>query len=263
MRTSPSLSRLVLCLALGGLLVACAGKRTKPEEPPTLRTLAGREVQVDTEKRVSANEEKAITAYKNFLDAAPRANQRGEAMRRLGDLEMDSADNRIANGTAAGEAADYKVAIGRYQDYLKAYPKDPGNDRVLYQLARAHEQGGELEVALKTLDRLVQEYPDTKFHDEAQFRRGEMLFATRDYVKAEKAFSTVLNDYSRNLYHERSLYMRGWSLFKQQRLEEALHSFFGVLDLKVTVPERFGTPNFNPARPRRRGPGRVVVVVET
>ena len=240
MRTSPSLSRLVLCLALGGLLVACAGKRTKPEEPPTLRTLAGREVQVDTEKRVSANEEKAITAYKNFLDAAPRANQRGEAMRRLGDLEMDSADNRIANGTAAGEAADYKVAIGRYQDYLKAYPKDPGNDRVLYQLARAHEQGGELEVALKTLDRLVQEYPATTFHDEAQFRRGEMLFATRDYVKAEKAFSTVLNDYSRNPYHERSLYMRGWSLFKQQRLEEALHSFFGVLDLKVTVPERFG-----------------------
>jgi hypothetical protein len=27
--------------------------------------------------------------------------------------------------------------------------------------------------------------------------------------------------------------MQGWSLFKQGRLEEALHSFFGVLDLKV------------------------------
>ena len=29
-------------------------------------------------------------------------------------------------------------------DFLTAYPKDPGNDRVLYQLSRAREQGGQL-----------------------------------------------------------------------------------------------------------------------
>ena len=27
--------------------------------------------------------------------------------------------------------------------------------------------------------------------------------------------------------------MQGWSLFKQGRLEDALHSFFGVLDLQA------------------------------
>ena len=27
--------------------------------------------------------------------------------------------------------------------------------------------------------------------------------------------------------------MHGWSLFKQGRLEDALHSFFGVLDLQA------------------------------
>ena len=87
----------------------------------------------------------------------------------------------MATGEAAGTAADYQAAITRYQDFLKTYPNDPGNDRVLYQLARAHELGGELETALKTLDQLVLAYPRTAYRDEAQFRRGELLFALRDY----------------------------------------------------------------------------------
>src|SRR5437773_8429912 len=156
-------------------------------------------------------------------------------MRRLGDLEMDSADSKSDSGQAVASngGPDYRAAVARYQDYLKTYPTDPGNDRVLYQLARAQEQGGDLETALKTLDQLVQAYPNTAYRDEAYFRRGELLFTARDYPKAEQAFATVLKGDSANPYHERSLYMHGWSVFKQGRLDDALHSFFGVLDLKV------------------------------
>ena len=135
-----------------------------------------------------------------------------------------------ANGS---EAPDYKAAIARYNDFLKAYPNDPGNDRVLYQLARAHEQGGDLNTALKTLDRLVADYPLNRFRDEAQFRRGELLFTAKDYPNAEKAFATVLAGGPTVPYHDRSLYMQGWSQFKQGRLEDALRSFFAVLDLKI------------------------------
>ena len=86
---------------------------------------------------------------------------------------------------------------------------------------------------MQTLDRLVAEYPDTAYRDEAQFRRGELLFTARDYAKAEAAYATVLERDDGERYHERALYMQGWSLFKQGRLEDALHSFFGVLDLKL------------------------------
>ena len=207
--SSPTLIALAAALVLAG----CAGKRTVPEDnAPTLKTLSGREADVPEDKGVRAEVGDAIAAYRKFLDTSPKAAQRSEAMRRLGDLSMDEADNRLASGSA--NAADYKAAITRYQDYLKAYPNDPGNDRVLYQLARAHEQGGELEVALKTLDRLVAEYPKTHYFDEAQFRRGELLFTTRDYAKAEKAFALVMQGDSANPYRERSLYMHGWSLFK-------------------------------------------------
>jgi cellulose synthase operon protein C len=230
-----------LALLLAATLCACASKRTgTPDNEPTIKTLAGREVNVAPDAGITGGPERTIAAYQKFLEIAPKAPQRADAMRRLGDLEMDVADNKAADGqgTASG-APDYKAAIARYQDFLKTYPKDPGNDRVLYQLSRAHEQGGDLETALKTLDRLVAEYPQTTFSDEAQFRRGELLFAMRDYVKSEKAYAAVLASPG-NLYEDRALYMQGWSQFKQARLEEALASFFGVLDLKVAGREGEG-----------------------
>jgi len=233
-------------LVAGGLLCGCSlWRKGSPDNEPTLKSLAGRTVMVDPDQRIGGDEQKkqeqAIAAYKSFLEAAPRAPQRQEALRRLGDLEMDVADTRIANGQgAANGATDYKAAVTRYQDFLKTYPKDPGNDRVLYQLARAREQGGELDTALQTLDRLVKDFPNTKFLDEAQFRRGELLFTARDYVEAEQAYATVLASGNANPYEQRSLYMLGWSLFKQARLEEALGAFFGVLDLKLESREDDG-----------------------
>lgn len=225
-------SRLAI-IALACSLCACAGKRTaKAPEPPTLKSLAGRQIEVQVEPGAPVPEDKAIAAYRKFLEVAPNAPQRSEALRRLGDLEMDTADNKAGSSDASG-VPDYKAAIARYQDFLKAFPDDPGNDRVHYQIARAHEQGGDLESALKTLDTLVTRYPKTPFLEEAQFRRGEMLFSLRDYPRAEKAYATVLAGDRQSNFHERALYMHGWSLFKQARVEEALGSFFGVLDLKV------------------------------
>ena len=216
MRPSHSLT----LLAAACLLSACASKRGTPDNEPTLKTLAGRQVTVEKDQVVKASEAQAIEAYRQFLAVAPKAPQRAEALRRIGDLEMDSADNASAAPTATG-APDYREAIARYQDYLKTYPKDPGNDRVLYQLSRAYEQGGDLEAALKVLNQLVRDYPATAYLDEAQFRRGELLFTGRDYVNAEKAYATVLAAGTSNRYHDRALYMHGWSVFKQGRLEDA------------------------------------------
>jgi len=238
-----------LTLLACAVLAACAsGPKGTPDDEPTIASLAGRKAEVVADAGVKSNEQVAMDAYRKFLETAPKtqqAPQRAQAQRRLGDLEMDLTDSRIAEGkggvTATG-APDYKAAIARYQNYLLTYPKDPGNDRVLYQLARAQEQSGELEPALKTLDRLVAEYPNTVHREEAQFRRGELLFTARDYPRAERAYATVLagakDPAAAGAFKERSLYMQGWSIFKQGRLDEALKSFFAVLDLTVAnIPE--------------------------
>lgn len=224
-------AELALALMVAGVVVGCAGSRQKAlDEGPTLASLAGRQIAVESDPGIPASEEKAIAAYNDFLKAAPRATQRAQALRRLGDLEMDSAENLSARGNSD---PDYRAAIARYRDVLAAYPNDPANDRVLYQLARAYETAGNLETALATLDRLVREYPGTSHRDEAQFRRGELLFSARQYPRAEQAYAIVLKGGEQSPFRERALYMQGWSLFKQGRLEESLHSFFGVLDTRL------------------------------
>jgi TolA-binding protein len=238
-------ARLLAVPLLATALAACSmfgggskGPKPTPDNEPTLRSLASRQVQVDKDAGVPVNEVQAIAAYQRVLDTSPDAKQRAEALRRLGDLNMDRADTQFANGDTTAATPDYRAAVQRYRDYLKQYPNDPANDQVQYQLARAYEQGGDLELALKTLDELVRTWPKTRYLDEANFRRGEILFTLRQYPAAEKAYAAVLGEPRADAAHDsafqdRALYMRGWSLFKQGRLEDALPSFFGVLDRHV------------------------------
>ena len=223
-----ALTALVLALA------ACASPKKAPvAEPATLKSLAGRQIAVAPDQGIEKREENAAMAYKDFLKAAPRDPHRQEALRRLGDLEMDRVDSQISGENKADPKVDYGLAIKQYLEFLRTYPTDPGNDRVLYQLARAYELGGQLETSLTTLDRLVQEYPKSRYLDEAQFRRGEVLFTLRDFPKAEQAYATTMKAGDTSPYFERALYMHGWTLFKQTRLEDALASFFRVLDHKL------------------------------
>ncbi len=129
-----------------------------------------------------------------------RQGQRGGRGARLSRLPRRFAARTAAAGSAAparrprnghgrhphgdrrptGATADYKAAIARYQEFLKTYPNDSGNDRVLYQLARAYELSGELETSLTTLDRLVLLYPDDTLS-----RRGAVP-PRRDDVRAAR-----------------------------------------------------------------------------
>jgi len=229
------LAMLLLTTSLGACSLFGGGHKpgATPDDAPTLKTLLTREVVIAPDPGIPADENKAIAAYRNFLAVTPDARQRAEALRRLGDLSMSSADNDNAVNPTPSGTPDYTAAIAQYRDYLKTYPDDPDNDRILYQLARAQEQGGQLEEGLKTLDLLVARYPKTRYLDEAEFRRGELLFTLRQYPKAEQAYTLVLNGQKGNPYVERALYMEGWSKFKQGNLEEALTSFFGVLDGKI------------------------------
>lgn len=230
----------VLALAAAAMLAGCASsRRGTPDNEPTLKTLTGRQLDVSVDTGVKADEAKAIDAWKKFLDASPSVRsmpERAQAMRRIGDLEMELTDQRVAKGEgglAASGAPDYQAAVARYRAYLADYPKAADRDRVLYQLGRAQEQGGDLAGALQTLDGLMAAHPDTAYRDEVQFRRGELLFAARNYAGAEAAYGAVLLGAPEGNFRSRALYMQGWSRFKRGNLDEALKSFFGVLDLTL------------------------------
>jgi len=230
-RALKRISFAVALTALGCWALAPATAGT-PNKPATIKDLEGQQVDVSPNPPQGVDSNKTMESYKRFLDLnAGDAALREEAMRRLADLNLESSESeRIARELATNEGLRATEAIHLYSALLKTYPKYERNDSVLYQLARAYELNAQPDKALASLDRLVASYPNSRYVDEAQFRRGELLFSNKAYAAAQVAYEAVIKFGPASQFYNQSLYKHGWSLFKQGESERSLGSFAGVLD---------------------------------
>jgi TolA-binding protein len=219
---------LLTCFALATASHADSTKK----KPQTIKDLDAQQVEIDPQPPKGVDNTKTMESYKRFLDLnAGDAALREEAMRRLGDLNLESSESeRIEHELATNEGLRATEAIHLYSALLKAYPNYERNDSVLYQLARAYELNAQPDKALATLDKLVASFPKSHYIDEAQFRRGEILFSNKAYPAAQGAYEAVIKFGSASGFYNQSLYKHGWSLFKQGESERSLESFSGVLD---------------------------------
>jgi len=126
-------------------------------------------------------------------------------------------------------------AIALYKKLLEKYPNYEQNDQVLYQLSRAYEETGQNDEAMVIMNQMIVRYPDSRYMDEVQFRRGEYYFTRKKFIQAEEAYTAVLKFDVGTIYYERALYKKGWTLYKQELYEESLAEFFKLLDYKVQI----------------------------
>jgi tetratricopeptide (TPR) repeat protein len=210
------------------------------ERVPTLKDLKREPPEVRAGETVAPDPDRARDLYRRFLELeAGDPALRTEAMRRLGDLQLEAGDTARGETTGLGEA-ETREAIAIYTQLLEQQPGYARADVVLYQLARGWESLGETDKALSYLDQLVAKYPSSPRMDEAQFRRGEILFVARRYPEAQKAYVAASAYGVQSEFYEQSLYKLGWSLFKQSENEAAIDPFVRVLDLKLTDPSKPG-----------------------
>jgi tetratricopeptide (TPR) repeat protein len=234
-----SVSRLTCGAAILAAMLFGTAAYAAPKKPPTIKDLENQQVDVNPDPPKNVDPAKTMESYKRFLDLnAGDAALRAEALRRLGDLNLESSESeRIERELATNEGLRATEAIHLYTALLKTYPKYERNDSVLYQLARAYELNAQPDRALASLDQLVAQYPNSRFMDETQFRRGELLFSDKAYPKAQAAYEAVIKSGSTSAFYNQSLYKHGWSLFKQGENERSLDSFAGVLD-SVLISKR-------------------------
>ncbi len=229
---SPSIA---LAAAVGFALVMHVPRlAVAADSAPTIKDLESRPVTVQKDTKLDANATRAMDNYRRFLELQhtdPKL--RAEAMRRLGDLNLDAGEVERMEKEVNSIDTQGAEAIRLYSTLLKAYPDYGRNDQVLYQLARAYETTGQPELALSTLDRIVKAYPQSPQMDEVEFRRGELLFSAKQYPQAEQAYAVVIQHGKASSFYEQSLYKHGWSLFKQGETEESLPSFDKVLANKL------------------------------
>jgi cellulose synthase operon protein C len=232
-------SRLTCAAAILAAVALSSAGVAAPKKPATIKDLDNEPVDISTDPPQNVDAAKTMESYKRFLDLnAGDAALRSEALRRLGDLNLESSESeRIERELVTNEGLRATEAIHLYSALLKTYPKYERNDSVLYQLARAYELNAQPEKALASLDQLVAQYPNSRFIDETQFRRGELLFSDKAYPKSQAAYEAVIKAGPSSAFYNQSLYKHGWSLFKQGDNERSLDSFASVLD-SVLVSKR-------------------------
>lgn len=183
---------------------------------------------IDREKPLQADTVAAIQRYQDYLATGDHSDNRAEAMRRVGDLELRFLSEREA-GLADGRAPVGEVsaeAVARlYRKVLEAYPDFARNDQVMYQLAHARDMGGDSAATLAVLDEIVRRFPNSRHLDEVHFRRGEIHFVARRYAEAAHAYGRVVAMGTRSPFYAHALYKRGWSRFKLLDYPGALADF--------------------------------------
>ncbi|NOY62122.1 MAG: tetratricopeptide repeat protein [Gammaproteobacteria bacterium] len=237
MRAVPLLFLLLATWLLGG----CAAPPVKKEI-----TIPTFNIAETTRIKKTIYLDSAKEYYRAYLALAPNHASRPDALRRLADMKLEATEKRLAEIEEQSEHGDrealkreqnstasYDEAIALYEELLTAYPHYPLNDLVLYQLARVYDLNGEQERSLAALDRLAENYRDSRYFDEAQFRRGEAFFLRQRYSEAEAAYGAILPLGQLSPYYQKALYKHGWSLYKLERYDDAIASFVRLLDLNL------------------------------
>ena len=197
-----------------------------------------------TRAHTRGGREKAVAAYRDYLGRYPDSPSHDKIARRLADLLIESAADMQAAEPVTGNVPAqmdavakkrYAEAIAVYEQLLDKHPAHPDTAELLYQLSRAYQETGQVDRAIKAIDRLLEHAPDThpRLYADAQFRRGELLFGEGAYPQAAHAYRAVVELGASAPAYEQALYKLGWSLFKQEHYDAALDTFFTLLDRKL------------------------------
>ncbi|MBJ6801586.1 tetratricopeptide repeat protein [Geomonas propionica] len=240
----------------GGLDKAMAGYQRFLEQTPesaltpaAIRRLA--DLKVEKEYGYLSGPASAGQVLAAGLSAPERADQPAAALSpshapqaKQGESDADFEKRALQGAQTKGareaeseglERAGAREAIALYQQLLDKYPRYEGNDQVLYQMSRAHEELGQTEEAMAVMQRMVRDFPQSRYINEVQFRRAEYFFTHRQYLEAEAVYKGLVDVGPGTSYYELALYKLGWTFYKQELYEEALQRFIALLDHKVAT----------------------------
>ena len=210
------------------LLLSCAMSEHKP-------SLADVDIKGKTgetrESSIQPKSSKVIReAYSSYLkntniDDTSRLN----ALSRLAELELKFNIDSLQQDDDTEEKNHYfrlNNTIKLLKVSLKEHPKSKNNDILLYQLAKLYDQTEQHNKSTLTLNKLIDDFPKSKFYAEAQFRIAEDSFSNKKYNEAEYAYTETIISRQNKIFYEKSLFKRGWSRFKQNYYSQAIDDFF-------------------------------------
>ncbi|PSQ95799.1 MAG: hypothetical protein BRD55_09225 [Bacteroidetes bacterium SW_9_63_38] len=127
--------------------------------------------------------------------------------------------------------ADSYYALKRYEDAVEVYRRvgEQGTGYALFQSGEALNYAGRPEGALRTLNRLVERYPDSRWRPQALYRIGAVHFQEQNYEEAVAAYRRFLETYPDHTLAPEAQYGIGDSRYNAGNMEEAVTAYRTVL----------------------------------
>lgn len=125
--------------------------------------------------------------------------------------------------------ADYTEAQAIYKEILQQNPGYERLDEVIYRLGRGLIEAGKGAEAVSYLNKLVKNYPNSKYLPDAHLALGEFFFEQELLGAAKDNYEKVLNYKNNNLY-DYALYKLGWVLFNLTEYRDAVTTFKQVIE---------------------------------
>jgi len=189
----------------------------------------GKTGKLATEERQRRNE--AVRKYEEFVGKYPISPYTPDVLIALGELYLERSEEEHVTALddyqlrleTAGEGGEiftepepephYEKTIAAYQQIALKYKDFPYADVAYYGLGYCLKAQFEDEEAARTLYKLTQLYPESKFVPEAYFRIGEYFFDQYEFDKAVKYYALVPD--TNPDFYDKALYKMGWAFYNQ------------------------------------------------
>lgn len=221
----------------GIILSACSSHPNNARPGPTIADLPDAELPRVGRTVPQLPVEQVVDNYLEVLEIIEDEKVRRQVNTRLADLEMTISEEALIEGTAESETGLFATPISLYESLLENPDEEQDTERLLYQLSKAYALDTQPEQSNDALNRLLEEYPDSRFAAEAEFRLAERAFSDGDYDLSKSHYGAVVTLGEETNFYENALYMLGWSEFKLNRYQPALTSFISVLDRLIDQRE--------------------------
>ncbi|HKU38482.1 MAG TPA: tetratricopeptide repeat protein, partial [Polyangiales bacterium] len=198
----------------------------------------------EREQLVRVRRKQAIEQLTRFVGEEPEtALEMPDALLRLAELRWEEARDQYLSDYDAWQktpekarkdtppTADVTVALELYDRILSKHRDFERYDLVLYMKAYALMEAGRMGDALHEYQRILDEFPNSKFVPDAHMAFAESHFnGAHDYAAALKRYQDVLR-YPESELSDLALFKSAWCLWKMGQTNEAATRFRQVLDL--------------------------------
>lgn len=152
---------------------------------------------------------------------------------------LTAADQGTAGNKCKEPEPNYKKAQAIYKQILTQYPDYSRLDEVIFRLGSGLIEADKGAQAVSYLQRLVKNYPNSKYLPDAHLALAEFFFKQEMLGAARDNYQAALK-YKNNANYDFALYKLGWVYYNQGKYQDSIDTFKSVVE---RTDEKLGFQN--------------------